>query len=348
MCVSTDFVFLLSRHPHSPHTHTHTHIQVRICAVNYMRALRSHFKPFIEGLRVRSVGNRKQENESKVTREEGVSFDEYTREMERDRVWGDDPEITAMCEIYDRPAEIYVYDSRCGAKLMKTFHENRLSSRVPFRLSYYGGGHYDAIVPIIQTATTTNSKLKTKPGIYERTRIELARLMSKEGEGLVGSVTRSEGQMLAQAMEVSRREYEKQSTDLDLALAMSMRDLSVETAIEASMKKQVHDTMEVSREEEERRRIDEATRMSLASAPGATGSISSSSKIELDAEDAMLQAAIAASMTSSDVHNQVASSENPMIGNLVALSGQSRDICKRALEISSGDFQKALDFLVPS
>ena len=61
------------------HTHIHTHNQVRICAVNYMRALRRHFKPFIEGLRVRTVQNGKQENpESKVTGDEGgVSFDEY-------------------------------------------------------------------------------------------------------------------------------------------------------------------------------------------------------------------------------------------------------------------------------
>ena len=60
-------------------THTHTQYQVRICAVNYMRALRRHFKPFIEGLRVRTVQNGKQENpESKVTGDEGgVSFDEY-------------------------------------------------------------------------------------------------------------------------------------------------------------------------------------------------------------------------------------------------------------------------------
>ena len=44
-----------------------------------MRALRRHFKPFIEGLRVRTVQNGKQENpESKVTGDEGgVSFDEY-------------------------------------------------------------------------------------------------------------------------------------------------------------------------------------------------------------------------------------------------------------------------------
>ena len=116
-----------------------------------------------------------------------------------------------------------------------------------------------------------------------------------------------------------------------------MRDPSVERAIEASMEKQVHDTMKVSREEEERRRIDEATRMSLASASTDT----SSSKMDVDAEDAMLQAAIAASMTQR-------ASENPMIQNLMAISGQSRDVCKRALEISAGDFQKALDFLVPS
>ena len=335
----------------------HINIQVRVCAVNYMRVLRRHFEPFIAGLRVRSVRNRKQQNESKVSeRDIAVSFDEYTREMERDRVWGDDPEITAMCEIYDRPVEIYVFDSRSGAKLMKTFHENRLSSRVPFRLSYYGGGHYDAIVPIIAQGTTTSTKLKSRPGVYERTRIELARIMSSGGGG-GGGTTRSESQMLAQAMEMSRREYEKKSTDLDLALALSMRDPFVERAIEASMEKQVHDTMEVSREQEERRRIEEATRMSLEVTPmsdNTNTNTTSSSKIDDDAEDAMLQAAIAASMmgttstTTTTIRTETRPTENPIIENLMAVSGHPRAVCIRALEISEGNFQKALDFLISS
>eukprot|EP00604_Paraphysomonas_vestita_P003625 CAMPEP_0174818980 /NCGR_PEP_ID=MMETSP1107-20130205/1957_1 /TAXON_ID=36770 /ORGANISM="Paraphysomonas vestita, Strain GFlagA" /LENGTH=475 /DNA_ID=CAMNT_0016031685 /DNA_START=811 /DNA_END=2238 /DNA_ORIENTATION=+ len=37
--------------------------------------------------------------------------------------WGDDPEIQAMCEIYDQPAQIWAYDSNHGARCLRTFHE---------------------------------------------------------------------------------------------------------------------------------------------------------------------------------------------------------------------------------
>lgn len=60
-----------------------------------------------------------------------------------------------MCEVYDRPAEVYVYDAETGAKLLRTFHEGHGmvgdTPREPIRLSYYGGGHYDSIVPLHAT-----------------------------------------------------------------------------------------------------------------------------------------------------------------------------------------------------
>lgn len=82
----------------------------------------------------------------------------------------------AMCELYDRPAQIYRYDSVTGAKLLDTLHEGAGAGQPPIRyplpqefvvvvagcaismrgchttlhhchrLSYYGGGHYDSIV----------------------------------------------------------------------------------------------------------------------------------------------------------------------------------------------------------
>ena len=46
-------------------------------------------------------------------------FDEYVERKRMDGVWGDDIELQAMSEIYNRPIEIYAY----RAEPMRTFHE---------------------------------------------------------------------------------------------------------------------------------------------------------------------------------------------------------------------------------
>lgn len=39
----------------------------------------------------------------------------------------------AMCELYDRPAQIYRYDSVTGAKLLDTLHEGAGAGQPPIR-----------------------------------------------------------------------------------------------------------------------------------------------------------------------------------------------------------------------
>jgi hypothetical protein len=43
-------------------------------------------------------------------------------------VWGDDPEVQALCEMYNSVAEIWAYDAREGAKTLRTFHECSVSA----------------------------------------------------------------------------------------------------------------------------------------------------------------------------------------------------------------------------
>lgn len=60
-------------------------------------------------------------------------------------VWGDDVELQALSEIYDRPIEIYAY----SIESMRTFHEQEDErNRVPIRLSYHGKSHYNSVVPL--------------------------------------------------------------------------------------------------------------------------------------------------------------------------------------------------------
>jgi hypothetical protein len=114
------------------------HAVVRDRCCTYMETHRTFFSDFVEG------GD--------------DAFDEYIRWKREDACWGDDPEIQALCEMYNRPAEIWAYDRRLGAKRLRTFHEGTGGgvssssgggggeSPIPMRLSYYGGGHYDSIM----------------------------------------------------------------------------------------------------------------------------------------------------------------------------------------------------------
>lgn len=69
---------------------------MRIKCMEYIETERAYFHNFIEG-----------------------NFDDYIAKKRTHGEWGDDVEIQAMSEIYDRPIEIYAYDN----KPMKTFHE---------------------------------------------------------------------------------------------------------------------------------------------------------------------------------------------------------------------------------
>ncbi len=143
------------------------HRVVRTKCVEYMLAERAYFEPF-------TVQNINANNNSS----RNVDFFQlYMQHKQRDGVWGDDMDIQAICELYDRPAEIYAYDHHQGARMLKTFHEDNDQNqqqqqqtdassatvsastptrepKEPIRLSYYGGGHFDAIVKANQRPFT--------------------------------------------------------------------------------------------------------------------------------------------------------------------------------------------------
>ncbi len=62
-------------------------------------------------------------------------IDMYIQFKRQDTVWGDDLEIQAMSEIYNRAVELYAY----SCEPMRTFHENNEEIlKIPIKLSYHG------------------------------------------------------------------------------------------------------------------------------------------------------------------------------------------------------------------
>lgn len=73
---------------HSHRTRRLTHLSILDGALLQSEA--SFFEPYVEG--------------------DMAAFLRYLDIKRRNAVWGDDPEVQALCEIYDRPAEIWAYD----------------------------------------------------------------------------------------------------------------------------------------------------------------------------------------------------------------------------------------------
>ena len=126
-------------------------------------------------------------------------FDEYINMKRKNGVWGDDIELQALSEIYNRPIEIYSNST----KPLKTFHEKKNEFKregnekinndlndfvMPIRISYHGKNHYNSIVPnkenLNQWRKFRNCFLKEKNGEYEDKVLEQVKL-NKENKKII-------------------------------------------------------------------------------------------------------------------------------------------------------------------
>lgn len=79
-----------------------------------------------------------------------------------DGCWGDDVELQAISELYNRPIEVYVN----GSTPIKTFHEENELKITPIKLAYHGSCHYNSIKP---EDKLDQGILESRFGEYERT-----------------------------------------------------------------------------------------------------------------------------------------------------------------------------------
>ncbi|CAH9072662.1 unnamed protein product [Cuscuta europaea] len=92
---------------------------VRQMCIDYMERERDHFSQFIT---------------------EG--FSSYCKRKRRDKVYGNNVEIQALCEMYNRPIHIYSYST----EPINTFHGSYNTDTPPIRLSYHHRNHYNSLV----------------------------------------------------------------------------------------------------------------------------------------------------------------------------------------------------------
>jgi len=103
------------------------HEMVRSDCCDYMEAHKERFAPLLEN-----------------------NFDKYLKHKRELKVWGDDPELRAMEELYDRPLEVYAArgDGTSTDPLVLHFKGDLPDEEIsPIRLSFHGDNHYNSVIP---------------------------------------------------------------------------------------------------------------------------------------------------------------------------------------------------------
>ena len=109
------------------------HAEIRLQAVRYMRTQPERFKWLVDPPTAKQLDTYLRAREQPVRGTVGE--------------WGDHPEILALEEVFDRPIEIYSHEHgpRAPRKTHMTELPEELKDVTPFRLSFHGANHYNAL-----------------------------------------------------------------------------------------------------------------------------------------------------------------------------------------------------------
>ena len=88
---------------------------------------------------------------------------QYVARTRQEGVHGNNPEIQASSELFNRPIEVFTPEN--GSSPLNIFHAEYKTGDVPIRLSYHDGNHYNAVIdPLVPTAGLGLGLPGLKPG----------------------------------------------------------------------------------------------------------------------------------------------------------------------------------------
>jgi len=100
-------------------------------------------------------------------------FMQYILRKRQNGVHGNNPEIQAISELFNRPVEVFIPNN--GATPINIFHADYKTCDVPIRLSYHDGNHYNAVIdPHCPTAGLGLGFPGLEPGLADRMQMQKA------------------------------------------------------------------------------------------------------------------------------------------------------------------------------
>jgi len=130
-------------------------------------------------------------------------FQIYIERKRKDGVHGNNPEIQAISELYNRPVQVYIPSH--GATPINIFQSEYKTSDIPIRLAYHDGNHYNAIVdPFLPTAGLGLGLPGLEPGLADK--LQMQRAKQESDRIFINQIARQTHDMeLKRAMEESSK-----------------------------------------------------------------------------------------------------------------------------------------------
>ncbi|KAF5744890.1 OTU-like cysteine protease family protein [Tripterygium wilfordii] len=152
----------------------------RQMCIDYMERERDHFSQFIT---------------------EGFTL--YCRRKRRDKVYGNNVEIQALSEMYNRPIHIYAYST----EPINIFHGSYNTDTPPIRLSYHHGNHYNSLVDPRRLAIGAGLGFSSLRGVsVDRDQVKAA--MKAQQDQQIDNALLAEGRFYSD-LEVTEKEIER-------------------------------------------------------------------------------------------------------------------------------------------
>lgn len=159
------------------------HDEVRERCLNYISQERDHFGQFIT-----------------------EEFDQYVQRKRKDAVFGNNLEMHALAEMYNRPIEVYSYSTDAATVLHKD------SKSPPIRLSYHRGCHYNSVVDPKEPQVGTGLGLPDQR--EQEDEVISCRIVRLEAREL--DEREAEEQLMRTAIEASLRGWETDDEELQM------------------------------------------------------------------------------------------------------------------------------------
>lgn len=156
------------------------------------------------------------------------------------QVYGGHPEICAATEIYQRPVEIWAFDSNVGARILPHGAGAGFTG-TPIQVSFFRGGHYDSVI----SPQYESGLCRQAPGEVEASAISLAQARQPgQYEAAITASRRNMGQLdldthCDQIMRQSEDEYlqhrllmqtlrESERVDMEQAIIETVKNASAQ------------------------------------------------------------------------------------------------------------------------
>jgi hypothetical protein len=147
----------------------------------------------------------------------GEPFSQYIARKRQDGVHGNNPEIQAISELFNRPIEVFTPEN--GAKPLNIFHAEYKTGDAPIRLSYHDGNHYNAVIdPLVPTAGLGLGLPGLQPGLADK--MQMAKAVA-ESDAAADKMELERVIQQSEEDELQRKLKESEDDELQRAIKLS-------------------------------------------------------------------------------------------------------------------------------